>query len=222
MIPLPLKSVKPKLPEVTPEESQKPKRKSKLISRETRHWLHVMLVLVVVIFGLDRIVAAKTVDLAHADAKLDHFYVDPIVKRVMISNKNNKFIQKNPEFVKKFVAWCVDASYKEGLPVELCTNMLRIESKYDQLAINITSGALGPAQFIAGLHTKRLKSEGIIKDSYLELHDMETAIYAWASTMAMYVAETGNLNSAILKYGGWANQPRDQKAQEYLRGARGT
>ena len=178
--------------------------------------------LAVAIYGMDKLITARTLDLAQADGKLYYVFIGPTVDRLLLSNKSNKLLQNNRAFAEQIVEWCITYAYEQSLPVALCLNMLKIESRFNPVALNIDSGATGASQHMPAIHTQRLMREGIIKMHWLELHDMETAIKAWASTMAMKVKEAGSLEGGVLRYGGWANRPDDPGAEVYLRGAMGT
>lgn len=221
MTPLPLKVVKEKQEQDKTPKIVKPKRKLKLFSHQARHFLGVLAALAVAMYGMDRIITTRTIDLARADGKLYHVFIGPTVDRLLLSNKSNKLLQENRAFAEQIVSWCVTYAYEQALPVALCLNMLRIESRFNPAALNVDSGATGASQHMPATHTQRLTREGIIKSHWLELHDMETAIQAWASTMGMYKRQTGSLERGVLKYGGWANKPNDPEAREYLRGALG-
>ena len=219
---LPLKAIP--IPIQGEIEAQKKPKPRKILSRQSRHFLGVLAAMAVVMYGMDRIIQVKSIDVSNADGKLDYVFITPTVDRLMLSNKRNKLIQNNREHAEFVVRVCVTEAFNKQIPhgVQLCLNMLNIESRFNPTALNYDSGATGASQHMPMSHTKRLMQEGIIKTHWLELHDMETAIKAWASTLSLYIKETGSIEGAVIKYGGWWNRPDDPGAEVYLRGAMGT
>lgn len=210
--------------QVEMESAKHPKpRKARLRKwRVTRLYLSIILFLSVLsAFALYQS-STRAREIVELEAKLDIF-VDAIVDRILLSNKKDKALAENKDYIKRVIRIAVQEAYKSEprVPLEVLLGILKIESKFNPRAINLSSGATGMAQVMPAVWGETLKRNRTVDWHWLELHETETAIKAAVHIFEDYLRQTGgDIDKALLKYSGWANRPDEAGAMTYVREAK--
>mgnify|MGYP001558348376 CR=1 FL=1 len=186
---------------------REPKQRKKRKWRIQRLSLPVILVLSVISSLAVYQAHRRSLEVAELDAKLNYVFVEPIVDRLLLSNKKDKTLVEHREYITRIVRIAVHEAYRTEpkVPLEVLLGILKIESKFNPRAINLTSGATGMAQVLPATWSETLKRDGTIDWHWLELHDTETAIKAAVHIFSTYLKQTGDVDKALLRYGGFRN-----------------
>src|SRR3990167_2934855 len=182
----------------------------------------LLMVLGVAGFTANRL-AARTVEVAELEAKLEYVFVEPILQRILLSNPKNEQLQEHKDYLRKVIRLAIHVAYFEEpkVPIEVLLGVLKIESRFNPAALNKLSGATGIGQVMPAFHAVRLSEKGILRDHWLELNDPEVGVKAAAEILRKYLKQTGNLDAALKKYGGYGNRPSgDREAAQYVSAAK--
>lgn len=83
------------------------------------------------------------------DAKHDHNFVEPVVKRILAANVHNKQLAENTGLLRSIVRYAADACFRTNCDTELLLAVFRVESNYQPGIKNKVSSATGLGQTLA-------------------------------------------------------------------------
>ena len=182
----------------------------------------LLLALAIVGFTASRL-SARNIEVAELEAKLEYVFVEPILQRLLLSNPKNKQLQEHKDYLRKIIRLAIHEAYREEpkVPIEVLLGVLKIESRFNPAALNKVSGATGIGQVMPAMHAARLSEKGIIQDHWLELNDPEVGVRAAVEILRKYLKQTGNIDAALRKYGGYGNRSAwDREAAQYVAAAK--
>ena len=202
-----LRQIKGLVEQVEALSDKKPKvRRKRWRKHMDRLYLPAILILSLALIFSSLHFKQRSLEIVELEAKLDIF-VDAIVDRILLSNKKDKALAENKDYIRRVVRIAVQEAYKSEpkVPLEILLGILKIESRFNPKVINLSSGATGMAQVMPATWADSLKRNGLVDWHWLELHETETAIKAAVHIFSTYLKQTGDVDKALLRYGGFRN-----------------
>src|SRR3990167_7235495 len=203
---------------------KRPKRAPKSRWRKLALGETIVLILALAAVGFTTAkLSARDVEITALEAKLEYVFVEPILQRLLLSNPKNKQLQEHKDYLRKIIRLAIHEAYREEpkVPIEVLLGVLKIESRFNPAALNKLSGATGIGQVMPAMHAARLSEKGIIQDHWLELNDPEVGVRAAVEILRKYLKQTGNIDAALRKYGGYGNRSAwDREAAQYVAAAK--